>query len=84
MKTKGKVCPLASFRSDRSAYIIQTCDKECAWFNKDTQGCAILMLMKNQNKPLTPLTNEEVTTSAYPDSVQDVLNKYNYSFEVGI
>ena len=42
MKTKGKVCPLASFRSDRSSYIIQTCDRECAWFNEETQCCAIL------------------------------------------
>lgn len=42
MKTKGKVCPLASFRNDRSSYIIQTCDRECAWFNEETQCCAIL------------------------------------------
>lgn len=42
MKTKGKICPIMSFRSEKSSYIIQTCDEECAWFNEETQCCAIL------------------------------------------
>ena len=77
MKTKGKVCPLASFRSDRGSYIIQTCDRECAWFNEKTQCCAILekfSLPISQDCSLVP-TNVEMLKQEN-ESLKQTIAKY--------
>lgn len=83
MKTKGKVCPLASFRSDRSAYIIQTCDRECAWFNEETQCCAILEKFStpiSQDYSLVP-TNV-MALKQENENLKEVVAKYQEEIDI--
>lgn len=77
MKTKGKVCPIASFRNEKSSYIIQTCDRECAWFNEETQCCAILerlLIPTSQNYSLA--STNIMALKQENENLKEVIAKY--------
>ena len=83
MKTKGKVCPLASFRNDRSSYIIQTCDRECAWFNEETQCCAILEKFStpsSQDYSLVP--TDVMALKQENENLKEVVTKYQEEIDI--
>ena len=83
MKTKGKVCPLASFRSNSHSYIIQTCDKECAWFNEETQCCVMvekLLMPIPQDYSLVPTNVMKMKQEN--ENLKEVVAKYQEEIDV--
>ena len=83
MKTKGKVCPIASFRNEKSSYIIQTCDRECAWFSEETQCCAILEKLSapiSQDYSLVPTNVMKLKQEN--ETLKEVVAKYQEEMDV--